>query len=265
MVKGEFELALAAYTVLAERMGEAGGPNVAVFRSLARLTVRLASGRAEESVDELAAARERIPRAIDEFYVSALVAAGRLDAARSVWPAERMTTPSVFSTIDLALRGGNAMALGAREVAEECYRLVLPAEGEMIGLHTAGITLGPAGLVLGRLAEFLGDLSEDHSELDRLLERVRSAAGRFASGEGDAAGLAAAIRTVAELIDEHTEEEERTIFPVIEQYVSRADWKAMEKSLKSTDASSSPGWTGTPVRRRWRASARSPVRSSGCC
>ncbi|MEN3539816.1 BTAD domain-containing putative transcriptional regulator [Microbispora sp. ZYX-F-249] len=157
LVKGEFEQAEAVYTVLSDRMGEAGGPNAASFRSLARFVVRLACGRAHESVAELAAARAQIPGEIDEFYVSALVAAGRLEEARSAWPVDRWPTRWVYHTINVALRAGNAMALGAREVAEECYRLLLPFREEMVGLHTVAVTLGPAGLVLGRLAEYLGD------------------------------------------------------------------------------------------------------------
>ncbi|MBB2741448.1 UNVERIFIED_ORG: DNA-binding SARP family transcriptional activator [Microbispora rosea subsp. rosea] len=156
LVKGEFEQAEAAYTALSDRLEEAGGSNAGVFGSLARFTVRLACGRAHESVAELAAARDHIAHEIDEFYVSALVAAGRLDEARSAWP-DRRPTRWVYHTINMALRAGTAMALGAREVAEECYRLLLPFRGEMAGLHTGAITLGPTGLVLGRLAEFLDD------------------------------------------------------------------------------------------------------------
>ncbi|XVQ89825.1 BTAD domain-containing putative transcriptional regulator [Microbispora siamensis] len=156
LVEGEFEQAEAAYTVLSDRMGEAGGQNDVVFGSLARFVVRLACGRAHESVAELAAAREAIPDEIDEFYVGALVAAGRLEEARSAWP-DRRPTRWVYHTINVALRAGTAMALGDREVAEECYRLLLPFREEMAGLHTVAITLGPTGLVLGRLAEFLGD------------------------------------------------------------------------------------------------------------
>ncbi|GII66695.1 hypothetical protein Skr01_67800 [Sphaerisporangium krabiense] len=157
LLDGEFERAEAAYTALGDRMGEAGSPNAAVFASMSRLAVRLACGRAHESVAELAAIRDRVPGAIDEFHVSALVAAGRLDEARAAWPARRWPRRDIFLRINLALRAGNAMALGSREVAEECHRLLLPAREDMIGLHTSSITLGPAGLTLGRLAEFLRD------------------------------------------------------------------------------------------------------------
>ncbi|GII87721.1 ATPase AAA [Sphaerisporangium siamense] len=157
LLDGEFERAEAAYTVLGDRMDEAGSPNAAVFASMSKLAARLACGRAHESVAEFAAVRDRVPGAIDEFHVSALVAAGRLDEARSAWPAHRGPRRDIFLRINLALRAGNAMALGSREVAEECYRLLLPAREDMIGLHTSAITLGPAGLTLGRLAEFLDD------------------------------------------------------------------------------------------------------------
>ncbi|WP_244460330.1 hemerythrin domain-containing protein [Microbispora triticiradicis] len=90
----------------------------------------------------------------------------------------------------------------------------------------------------------LADLSDDHSELDPLLERVRVAARAFArgGGAGGAAELAAALRTLSDLIDEHIEEEERRIFPVIEKYVAAADWKAMEKSLRGGDPRFELAW-----------------------
>ncbi|GAA4191540.1 hemerythrin domain-containing protein [Microbispora amethystogenes] len=87
----------------------------------------------------------------------------------------------------------------------------------------------------------LADLSDDHSELDPLLDRVRVTARAFAAG-GGAGELAAALRTLSDLIDEHIEEEERRIFPVIEKYVPAADWKAMEKSLRGGDPRFELSW-----------------------
>ncbi|WP_214107124.1 AfsR/SARP family transcriptional regulator [Acrocarpospora catenulata] len=156
LLDGEFEQAERAYTVVGERVTEAGQPNAAIWVSLPRFAVRLVRGRTHESVAELAAARDRAPGLI-EFYVSALIAAGHLAEARSVWPERRRPRRDIFLTMNLTLRAGNAMALGSREVAEECYRLLLPARAEMAGLHSVSITFGPVGLTLGRLAEYLGD------------------------------------------------------------------------------------------------------------
>jgi hemerythrin-like domain-containing protein len=88
----------------------------------------------------------------------------------------------------------------------------------------------------------LSDLSDDHSELDPLLDRLRRAARDFANGRGAARDLAAAVRTLSELIDEHIEEEERKIFPIIEEYVSAADWKAVEKSLEGGNVRFELAW-----------------------
>ncbi|WP_214107123.1 BTAD domain-containing putative transcriptional regulator [Acrocarpospora catenulata] len=156
LLDGEFEQAERAYAVVGDRVTEAGQPNADIWVIIPRFAVRLVCGRTHESVAELAVARDRAPGLI-EFYVSALVAAGRLAEARSVWPERRRPRRDIFLTMNLTLRAGNAMALGSREVAEECYRLLLPAQEEIAGLHSVAITFGPVGLTLGRLAEYLGD------------------------------------------------------------------------------------------------------------
>ncbi|MEU9891040.1 hemerythrin domain-containing protein [Sphaerisporangium sp. NPDC051011] len=88
----------------------------------------------------------------------------------------------------------------------------------------------------------LTDLSDDHAELDPLLDRGRLAARAFASGRGGASEFEAAVRTLSEHLDEHIEEEELRIFPIIEQYVSAADWKALEKSLRSENVRFELAW-----------------------
>ncbi|MEU8364019.1 hemerythrin domain-containing protein [Nonomuraea sp. NPDC048882] len=76
----------------------------------------------------------------------------------------------------------------------------------------------------------LSDLSEDHSELDPLLEEVQAAARTFAAG-GEVTALAAAVKRLTALLDEHIEAEEATIFPVIRQYVPAADWDDVEQAM----------------------------------
>ncbi|WP_067137222.1 hemerythrin domain-containing protein [Microtetraspora malaysiensis] len=68
----------------------------------------------------------------------------------------------------------------------------------------------------------LTDLSDDHSELDPLLDEVRAAM-------ADPAQAAKPLARLADLLDEHIEEEERVIFPIIERQVSPAAWNAVEK------------------------------------
>ncbi|GAA1013451.1 hypothetical protein Aple_054330 [Acrocarpospora pleiomorpha] len=78
----------------------------------------------------------------------------------------------------------------------------------------------------------LTDLSDDHSTLDPLLEEMESAGRAFTANRDNIAPLAAAIRKLSELLDEHIEEEERRIFPVIAQYVTVADWERAETAIR---------------------------------
>ncbi|WP_240776697.1 hemerythrin domain-containing protein [Nonomuraea basaltis] len=88
----------------------------------------------------------------------------------------------------------------------------------------------------------LTDLSDDHAELGPLLDRLRATAQGFAAGQ-HVAEFGAAVRELSEHLDEHIEEEERKIFPIIEKYVSVPDWQEMEKSLrKGGDIRFELGW-----------------------
>ena len=71
----------------------------------------------------------------------------------------------------------------------------------------------------------LSELSEDHSELDPLLDEITSVA-------GDPVELAKPLRRLADLLDEHIEEEERTIFPIIARHVSGKDWEELERHVR---------------------------------
>ncbi|GII03072.1 hemerythrin domain-containing protein [Planobispora takensis] len=77
----------------------------------------------------------------------------------------------------------------------------------------------------------LRDLSDDHSELDPLLEEITAQAARFAATR-DASALATALTRLADMLDEHIEEEERLIFPIITEYVSVADWETVENAVR---------------------------------
>ncbi|WP_248964743.1 hemerythrin domain-containing protein [Sphaerisporangium perillae] len=78
----------------------------------------------------------------------------------------------------------------------------------------------------------LSDLTDDHAELDPLLNEVHTAAVAFMTDRSQAHRLAAVLATLADLLDGHIEEEERTLFPIIEKYVSTADWLTVETAAR---------------------------------
>lgn len=78
----------------------------------------------------------------------------------------------------------------------------------------------------------LSDLTDDHAALDPLLEEITTAAARLTSDGQAVRRMAKALTSLADLLDEHIEEEERLIFPVIAAYVSEQDWKKVEAEVQ---------------------------------
>ncbi|WP_426514289.1 hemerythrin domain-containing protein [Dactylosporangium sp. McL0621] len=81
----------------------------------------------------------------------------------------------------------------------------------------------------------LGELTDDHAQLDPLLDRIRIQSAALATTPGDrdaAASLADSLATLRDLLDEHIEDEERTIFPVIRRYVSGDQWQKVEDAVR---------------------------------
>ncbi|TQS40969.1 hemerythrin domain-containing protein [Cryptosporangium phraense] len=77
-------------------------------------------------------------------------------------------------------------------------------------------------------------LTDDHSALDPRLDQLRAAAIRFAAspGEDTATVLAVGLAELRDLLDEHIADEEVSVFPVIEEYVSVANWKEVETRIQ---------------------------------
>ncbi|MEN3534802.1 BTAD domain-containing putative transcriptional regulator [Microbispora sp. ZYX-F-249] len=156
LVRGEFERAESVYSQLGEQLASTGDANGAMVGAVGRFVVKLAAGRVHDSVEELAALWERLPQDAGELYARALTGAGRTEEARAVWAPLRAPRRDYYWLVFMALRSDNAIELGDPEVAGECYRLLLPYDGELAGLHSGSVTLGPVAHTLGDLAVFLG-------------------------------------------------------------------------------------------------------------
>jgi hemerythrin-like domain-containing protein len=78
----------------------------------------------------------------------------------------------------------------------------------------------------------LSELTEDHSVLDPKLNRIRTGTRELRAGRRVSAELAAELAELRDLLHEHIDEEERTIVPLIRRYVSEADWKQVEATIR---------------------------------
>ncbi|SNT04252.1 hemerythrin domain-containing protein [Rhodococcoides kyotonense] len=75
----------------------------------------------------------------------------------------------------------------------------------------------------------LSDLTEDHEALDPLLDELRAAADGLPES---LARLTAALVQLKNELDEHIEDEERTIFPLITEHLPLAEWEAVENAAR---------------------------------
>ncbi|SEM61811.1 hemerythrin domain-containing protein [Nonomuraea pusilla] len=117
----------------------------------------------------------------------------------------------------------------------------LRAIGEFATKHCAGIhhhhqaeddVLWPV-IVRSAGAEVdLSDLTDDHKALDPLLEEITAAAAELPGSPSAVRRMAASLATLADLLDEHIEEEERLLFPVIEKYVPEEEWERVETEVR---------------------------------
>ncbi|MFG1860242.1 BTAD domain-containing putative transcriptional regulator [Microbispora bryophytorum] len=173
LVRGEFERAESVYTQLGERLASTGDANGAMVGTVGRFVVKLAAGRVHESVEELAALWDRLPQDVAELYTRALAGAGRLEEARVAWASARVPRRDYYWLVFMSLRADNAIAFGHRAAAEECYRLLLSSDGELAGLHSGSVTLGPVAHTLGDLAAFLGRPGDAEAHYLRAAEVAR--------------------------------------------------------------------------------------------
>ncbi|MER6173721.1 BTAD domain-containing putative transcriptional regulator [Streptosporangium sp. NPDC001681] len=174
LVKGDFEGAERSYLAIGERMMAAGGAVAHIIGAIGRFVARLAGG-VPQDMAELLTLYSFVPEGLADIVVRALVAEGRVDEARAYWRPDQEPNRDYYWLLWQGLRGESAIALGDRAVAEGCYRTLLPWDGELAGMHSGSITLGPVALILGNLAAFLGhDASTHYKQAVRVAERVGS-------------------------------------------------------------------------------------------
>ncbi|GAA0396383.1 hypothetical protein Acor_49160 [Acrocarpospora corrugata] len=146
-----------------------------------------------------------------------------------------------------------AMRQGARELAALAHTLrdgtvpLTPARAkalaeyvrlmtEEIHLHHHGEdTVGwPIIQASAGHAVDLEPFTADHDQLDPILDRLRRASTLLVTHPGDLTAretLATDSTVLRDLLDEHIDEEERDIFPIIRTYVSVADFQSWEHQM----------------------------------
>ncbi|MEV0061918.1 hemerythrin domain-containing protein [Nocardia sp. NPDC050718] len=79
----------------------------------------------------------------------------------------------------------------------------------------------------------LRELTDDHAQLDPALAEIRTlCADLVARRPGAAAALAERLTRLHTVLDEHIADEERTVFPVVTEYLTTAQWAEVEAAAR---------------------------------
>ncbi|MEU1720425.1 hemerythrin domain-containing protein [Nonomuraea sp. NPDC005692] len=131
----------------------------------------------------------------------------------------------------------SAIAAGEQQAGQERLRAITTFTAKLCaGIHhhhqAEDNVLWPV-IVRSAGAEVdLSDLTDDHAALDPLLEEITTAGTQLGTDGQAARRMAKSLAALADLLDEHIEEEERLIFPVVAKYVSEADWEKVETEVR---------------------------------
>lgn len=79
----------------------------------------------------------------------------------------------------------------------------------------------------------LRELTDDHAQLDPMLAEIRAACADLVAGRSTAAAhLAEQLTRLHTVLDEHIADEERTVFPIVTEYLSPARWDEVEAAAR---------------------------------
>jgi hypothetical protein len=78
----------------------------------------------------------------------------------------------------------------------------------------------------------LSALTSDHVALEAVLVRADAALDRFRADPAAGGELAAVLTEIADELDEHIADEEVSMFPAIERYLTVEEWAAVEKRAR---------------------------------
>lgn len=79
----------------------------------------------------------------------------------------------------------------------------------------------------------LRELTDDHAQLDPALAQIRTTCAELvARRPGAAADLAERLTRLHTVLDEHIADEERTVFPIVTEYVTTAQWERVEAAAR---------------------------------
>ncbi|GAA3218481.1 BTAD domain-containing putative transcriptional regulator [Dactylosporangium siamense] len=155
---GDLGTAERLYADLTARIARTGQPNAALVGLAGVFFVHLAAGTTDTLLPMLQPVHERLPDALNDLMVRALLDGGRVEEARTLWSPDAVAVREDYYWLAwTGLRGLNAAALRSESHCREVYAALLPWAGQFVGLASGSLAGPPVDLVLADLADVLDD------------------------------------------------------------------------------------------------------------
>ena len=191
VLAGDLGTAERLYADLTARIARTGQPNAALVGVAGVFFVHLADATTHTLLPMLQPVYERLPEALNDYMVRALLDGGRVTEARALWSPDAVAVREDYYWLAwTGLRGLNAAALRSEPQARELYAALLPWAGQFVGLASGSLTGPPVDLVLADLADVLGDpaAASSHRAAGHALAAATGAVPWLGSGPGSGPG-----------------------------------------------------------------------------
>ncbi|MBL1075053.1 AAA family ATPase [Nocardia sp. 2] len=156
-LRGDLATAEAIYARCSADLVASGTANGAELMIAARMMLGWARGDLSQLAEPMGAVHAVAPDALVFAYVVALLDAGEIDCARTVFRAAGPTQRDHYWSVMAVFRARGAVRLGEMDAVRECYADMAPRSGTMAGLDTGSVVYGPLDAVLAELADALGE------------------------------------------------------------------------------------------------------------
>ncbi|GAB3847394.1 BTAD domain-containing putative transcriptional regulator [Dactylosporangium cerinum] len=155
---GDLGTAERLYADLTARIARTGQPNAALVGVAGVFFVHLAAGTTNTLMPMLQPVYERLPDALNDYLVRALLDGGQIEEARALWSPDAVAVREDYYWLAwTGLRALNAAALRSESHCRELYAVLLPWAGQFVGLASGSLAGPPVDLVLADLADALDD------------------------------------------------------------------------------------------------------------
>lgn len=166
VLAGRYDDAATRYRQAAQRLAATGMASAAEIAVVFDVVLAFHRDEMASLTDAMTALHDVHPDAMNEVFVLALMAAGRVDEARSRWTTRTPVRRNYYWLARMALYARAAVAVGDLDECAKAYVELAPWAGRVAGIDSGSVAFGIVDDALALLADALGLASDAERHRD---------------------------------------------------------------------------------------------------